>query len=77
MIKEIEIVCPPGQQEDEAALKSIAAISLNIPPQKISAIRILKRSIDARGRKVSYRMHAQVFIDEDYTLKLSPLAFPT
>jgi uncharacterized FAD-dependent dehydrogenase len=66
MIKEIEIVCPPGQHEDESALKKITASSLNIPFQKISAIKILKRSIDARGRKVVYRMQVKVFIDEVY-----------
>jgi uncharacterized FAD-dependent dehydrogenase len=66
MIKEIEIVCPPGQQEDEGALKNIAASSLNISPAKISAVKILKRSIDARGRKVVYRMQVQVFVDEAY-----------
>lgn len=64
MVKEIEIVCPPGQHEDEAALKKIAATSLNLSPQKISGLKILKRSIDARGRKVLYRMQVQVFIDE-------------
>lgn len=66
MIKEIEIVCPPGQQDDENALITIAATSLRISPQKISALKILKRSIDARGRKVLYRMQVHVFIDEIY-----------
>jgi uncharacterized protein len=66
MIKEIELVCPPGQHEDEGALKKIAASALNISAQKISALKILKRSIDARGRKVVYRMQVQVFIDEVY-----------
>jgi len=66
MIKEIEIVCPPGQHEDESVLIKIAAASLNSSPQKISALKILKRSIDARGRKVVYRMQVQVFIDEVY-----------
>jgi uncharacterized FAD-dependent dehydrogenase len=76
MIKEIEIVCPPGQQEEEAALKEIAATSLNISPQKISALKILKRSIDARGRKVVYRMHVQVFIDEVYTPETFIVNYP-
>jgi uncharacterized FAD-dependent dehydrogenase len=66
MIKEIEIVCPPGQQEDEGALKKIAATSLNINPQKITGLQILKRSIDARGRRVVYRMQVKVFVDEVY-----------
>lgn len=64
MIKEIEIVCPPGQHEDKSAVTSIAAASLNLAEQKISGIKILKRSIDARGHKVVYRMQVQVFIDE-------------
>lgn len=64
MIKDTEIVCPPGQQHDDAALKKLAASALNISPQKISALKILKRSIDARGRKVVYRMLIQVYIDE-------------
>ena len=78
MIKEIEIVCPPdgGQQEDEAVLKKIAASSLNISPQKISALKILKRSIDARGRNVVYRMQVQVFIDEVYTPETFTVKYP-
>src|ERR1700761_6428134 len=66
MIKEIEIVCPPGQQEDEEVLKKLAASSLNITPQKITGIQVLKRSIDARGRRVVYRMQVKVFVDEVY-----------
>jgi hypothetical protein len=76
MIKEIEIVCPPGQQEDEGVLKNIAATSLNISLQKISAIKILKRSIDARSRKVVYRMQVQVFIDEAYTPETFTVKYP-
>ncbi|MDB5018723.1 MAG: dependent oxidoreductase [Mucilaginibacter sp.] len=76
MLKEIEIVCPPGQQEDEGALKKIAASSLNIAAQKISAIKIHKRSIDARGRKVVYRMQIQVFIDEVYHPETFTVNYP-
>ncbi len=76
MIKEIEIVCPPGQQEDEAALKKIAATSLNISAQKISALKTLKRSIDARGRKVVYRMQVQVFIDEVFVPETFTVNYP-
>jgi len=76
MNKEIEIVCPPGQQEDDLALKRIAASALNISPQKISGIKILKRSIDARGRKVVYRMLAQVFVDEIYVPENFTVKYP-
>ncbi|HEY4324433.1 MAG TPA: FAD-dependent oxidoreductase [Mucilaginibacter sp.] len=76
MIKEIEIVCPPGQQEDDTALKKLAASSLNISPQKIVAIKILKRSIDARGRNVVYRMQVQVFMDEVYVPESFTTKYP-
>ena len=76
MIKEIEIVCPPGQQEDESVLIKIAAASLNSSTQKISALKILKRSIDARGRKVVYRMQVQVFMDEAYVPELFTKKYP-
>ncbi len=76
MIKELEIVCPPGQQEDESVLKNIAASSLNISRQKISGLKILKRSIDARGRKVVYRMQLQVFIDEVFAPETFSVKYP-
>src|ERR1700744_652306 len=76
MIKEIEIVCPPGQQDDDPALKKLAASSLNISPQKISALKILKRSIDARGRKVVYRMQVQVFVNETYVPEVYMVNYP-
>jgi hypothetical protein len=41
MTKEIEIVCPPGQHEDEEVIKRLAAAALNMQPQKLSALKIL------------------------------------
>ncbi|MGN6395745.1 MAG: NAD(P)/FAD-dependent oxidoreductase [Mucilaginibacter sp.] len=76
MVKETEIVCPPGQHEDDAALKRIAAAALKTSPQKISGIKILKRSIDARGRKVVYRMQVQVFIDETCAPEIFTVKYP-
>ena len=66
MTKEIEIVCPPGQHEDEATLILLAATAANIPAKTINGIKILKRSIDARGRKVVYRMQVRLYVDEPY-----------
>ncbi|HEY9535220.1 MAG TPA: FAD-binding protein, partial [Mucilaginibacter sp.] len=66
MIKEIEIVCPPGQQDDQEVLKKLSASALKISPQKINAVQVYKRSIDARGRRVVYRMQVKVYVDEIY-----------
>lgn len=76
MIKEIEIACPPGQQEDEAVLKKNAASSLHISPQKITGIKILKRSIDARGRNVVFRIQVSVYIDEPCVPESYTVSYP-
>jgi uncharacterized FAD-dependent dehydrogenase len=76
MIKETEIVCSPEQHEDQAALQRLAAAALKISPQQVSGIKILKRSIDARGRKVVYRMQLQVFIGEPYQPETYIIKYP-
>jgi uncharacterized FAD-dependent dehydrogenase len=64
MVKDLEITCLPHERENETALKQIASITLKVALNSISAIKILKRSIDARGRKVFYRLQIKIFIDE-------------
>lgn len=66
MIKETEIICAPGQHEDVDALKAVAAAAIKIPVNRITAVHIVKRSIDARGRKVVYRMQVSVYVDEPF-----------
>lgn len=76
MIKETEITCPPGQHEDEVVLTGLAASALNIPAKRVTGIKILKRSIDARGRKVVYRMQLRVYIDEPYLPETYTVNYP-
>ncbi|UOE50562.1 FAD-binding protein [Mucilaginibacter sp. SMC90] len=76
MTKETEIVCPPGQHEDEAVLKQLAASALKIPLKNITALKILKRSIDARGRRVVYRMQVRVFMQEAYQPEVFTVNYP-
>jgi uncharacterized FAD-dependent dehydrogenase len=76
MIKEIEIVCSPEQHEDEAALQRLAAAALKLSPNQVSSLKILKRSIDARGRKVLYRMQVRVFIGEPYQPGTYTIKYP-
>ncbi len=52
MIKEIELVLLPEQVADESAIRQAASEALNVPSEHIKYIKSLKRSIDARGRKV-------------------------
>src|ERR1700759_938114 len=76
MIKETEIVCSPEQHEDQAVLQRLAAAALKISPQQITGLKILKRSIDARGRKVVYRMQVRVFINEPHFPDTYTIQYP-
>lgn len=64
MIKEIELVLPPEEIANENAIRKAASEALNIALERINHIKLLKRSIDARGRKVVYRIKANVYVDE-------------
>lgn len=64
MISEIEIICLPQEREDELVLKKFASVKLKINLNRIFALQILKRSIDARGKQVLYRMQIKVYVDE-------------
>jgi uncharacterized FAD-dependent dehydrogenase len=76
MTKETEIVCQPEQHEDEAALKKLAASALNISANQITGLKILKRSIDARGRRVVYRMQVRVYTNEPYLPESYAVNYP-
>jgi uncharacterized FAD-dependent dehydrogenase len=77
MVKEIEIVCSPEQHEDLAALTSIASGNLKVSSSRINHLEILKRSIDARGRKVVYRMQVNVYIDETWAPESYRMDYPS
>ncbi len=64
MQKDIEITIAPEFIEQESYLIKSLANALKVDPIKIKGHKILKRSIDARSRKVIYRLQVRVFIDE-------------
>ncbi|MCF8453530.1 MAG: FAD-binding protein [Pedobacter sp.] len=64
MIKEIELVLPPEHSNDEGFIRDLARKSLNVSNKSSLTVQILKRSIDARSRKVVFRLKVNVFIDE-------------
>jgi uncharacterized FAD-dependent dehydrogenase len=64
MIKEIELVLLPEHSTDENFIRDSACKLVNISLERIKKVQILKRSIDARSRKVVFRIRLNVFIDE-------------
>ena len=65
MQKDIEITIAPEEIEFEQKIKERLAEVLSLRIERINSFRIIKRSIDARSRRVIYRMQVKVFIDEN------------
>lgn len=66
MVKEVELVLLPEEVNDEAALYNAAAKELHLKLEQIHHCEIYKRSIDARGRKVVYRLKTRIYVSEDH-----------
>lgn len=65
MQKEIEITITPEQVNNQQIILQNLANALKIGAAKINNFKILKRSIDARSRKVIFRLQVRAYIDED------------
>ena len=77
MIKEIELVMLPSEAGDEDLIHRKAASALRLSPDKITSVKILKRSIDARGKQVVYRLKSEVYIDEKPSFEISNTNYPS
>ena len=64
MIKEISIRVLPQQAASETALKGFLAREFALNPKDIQAVRILKRSIDARKRQVIINLTVRIYLNE-------------
>lgn len=61
MIQEIELRLSPEQAHDETFIKQAAADKLGLLPASIHTVKILRRSIDARGRAVVFQVRIAVY----------------
>ncbi|HUX52948.1 MAG TPA: FAD-binding protein [Williamwhitmania sp.] len=64
---ELSLSLSPKQASEEQFFKPLVAEKLSISQKEISAIRIIRKSIDARGRQVKVNLGLLVFINEDDT----------
>lgn len=76
MQKEIEITLAPEQvSNDQIILKNLSK-ALNVQIHTITGFKILKRSIDARSRKVIYRLQVRAYINEVIEEQSSNYSYP-
>ncbi|MDR3251665.1 MAG: FAD-binding protein [Tannerella sp.] len=64
MIKEIRIRVSPAEAANEATLRAVACREAGFASSEICAVRILKRSIDARQRNIVVNLDLRVFVNE-------------
>ena len=64
MIKEISIRVLPQQAASETGLKEFLSREFALKPKDIQAVRILKRSIDARKRQVFINLTVRIYLNE-------------
>lgn len=64
MIKETEISIFPNKLEDKQLYKKLVAKNLKINEYDITSLRVLRRSIDARGKYPHYKVRVKVFVGE-------------
>ncbi len=65
MQKEIQLRLTPDIALQEEALRRHCAAELHLAPSSIRAMRLLRKSIDARQRRVFVNLTVLLFIDED------------
>ncbi len=76
MIKELQLRLPPEQAAEEQKMVAHIARELAIDRRSITAIRVLRRSIDARQRMICVNMTVRVYINEEPdTALFTPIAY--
>jgi uncharacterized protein len=64
LIKLININVLPWQASDEELIRKEISVIFTISQENINALRIIRRSIDARGKNIKINLGIEVFIDE-------------
>jgi uncharacterized FAD-dependent dehydrogenase len=65
MQKELQLRISPREAASEDALKIVASRETGFSVNEINAVRVLKRSIDARQRTIFLNVKLQVFVNEE------------
>ncbi|RYF18495.1 MULTISPECIES: NAD(P)/FAD-dependent oxidoreductase [Pedobacter] len=76
MQKDLEITLLPHQVDQADVINTKIAEGLKLPESSINGFEILKRSIDARSRKVIFRLQVRAFIDEEPNVEIQAVNYP-
>lgn len=70
----VDLILDLDHAADDDAHRAHAAAALNLPPASIVAVRIRKRSIDARHGRVRVHLHVEVFLGDEIPADEEPRA---
>ena len=65
MGKQIQINLTPSAAADEKSIRKIAASLAGIDMEAVTALRVIKRSVDARKKNIRVNLTVEVFSGED------------
>ncbi|MBK8620949.1 MAG: FAD-binding protein [Saprospiraceae bacterium] len=71
MVQTIDIKVFPDQVENEDFLREMVVKAVKVPAQRVFSIHLVKKSLDARGRRPYFILRYDVFIDEKPTPQVS------
>lgn len=64
MLSKLQLILTPEQAETQSLLLKLVAHKLEIDEKRITSIRTLKKSIDARSFQIKVNVSVEVFVDE-------------
>lgn len=66
MRKEIQLIVPPDVAGEPDKLRRQVSAAAKVDPDEIRHVEILRRSVDARGRRVKVNLKVMVYVNEPY-----------
>ena len=76
MIKDIDLTLTPQEAFEERTIKKKAASKCSLPFTKVTGVKILRKSIDARRIEIKINLRVRLFVGEEVKNTWNPVSFP-
>ena len=76
MIKDIDLTLTPQEAFEERTIKKKAASKCGLPFTKVTGVKILRKSIDARRVEIKINLRVRLFVGEEVKNTWNPVFFP-
>ena len=76
MIKDIDLTLTPQEAFEERTIKKKAATKCGLSFTKVTGVKILRKSIDARRIEIKINLRVRLFVGEEVKNTWNPVSFP-